>query len=54
MEASAIHMFWVAVDAVAALHLRDGGRGVGGWTQGVRMVSHTTAELDIVLIPVPP
>lgn len=54
MEAFAIHVFWVAVNAVAALHLRDGGRGVGGRTQGVRMVSHTAAKLDIVLIPVPP
>lgn len=54
MEALAVHVFWVAVDAVAALHLRDGGRRVGGRAQGVRVVSHAAPELDIVLIPVPP
>lgn len=54
MEAFAVHVFRVAVDAVAALHLCDGGRGVGGRAQGVRVVSHAAAELDIVLIPVPP
>lgn len=44
----------VAVDAVAALDLGDGGRRVGGRAQGVRVVSHGTAELDLVLVPVPP
>lgn len=47
-------MFRVAVDAVAAVHLSDGGCGVGGRTQGVRVVSHAAAKLDVVLIPVPP
>lgn len=44
----------MAIDAVAALHLCDGGGGVGGRAQGVRMVPHAAAELDIVLTPVPP
>lgn len=54
MAAFAIHVFWVAVDAVAALHLGDGGRRVGGWAQGVWVVSNAAAKLDVVLVPVSP
>lgn len=54
MAAFAVHVFWVAVDAVAALYLGDGGRRVGGWAQGVRVVPDAAAKLDVVLVPVSP
>lgn len=38
MAAFAVHVFRVAVDAVAALHLGDGRGRVGGGAQGVRVV----------------
>lgn len=47
-------MFRVAVDAVAALHLGDGGGRVGGRAQRVRVGSDAAAELDAILVPVPP
>lgn len=47
-------MFRVAVNAVAALHLGDGGSRVGGGAQRVRVVPHAAAELDVVLVPVSP
>lgn len=53
MAAFAVHVFRVAVDAVAALHLGDGGGRVGGGAQGVRVVQ-AAAELDVILVPVPP
>lgn len=54
MAALAVHVFRVAVNAVATLHLRDGGRRVGGGAQGVRVVSDAASELYVILIPVPP
>lgn len=54
MAALAVHVFCVAVDAVAALHLGDGGRRVGGRAQGIRVVAYAAAELDLILVPVPP
>lgn len=54
MAAFAVHVFCVTVDAVAALYLGDGGSCVGGRTQGIRVVSHAAAKLDIILVPVPP
>lgn len=55
MEASfAVHVFCVAVDAVAALHLCDGGRRVGRGAQRVGVVPHAASKLDMVLVPVPP
>lgn len=54
MASFAVHVFRVAVDAVAALHLGDGRSRVGGRAQGVRVVSHAAAELQVVLVPVPP
>lgn len=54
MAALAVHVFCVAVDAVAALYLCDGGSSVGGRAQGVRVVSYAAAELDVILVPVSP
>lgn len=52
MVALAVQMFRVAVDAVAALDLSDGGGGVGGGAC-VR-VGEVPVKLDAVLIPVSP
>lgn len=54
MEALPVHVFRVAVDAVAALHLREGGGCVGGRAHGVRVVPYAVTKLDIILVPVPP
>lgn len=54
VEALPVREFRVAVDGVAALHLDDGRSRVGGRAQGVGVVSDAAAELDVVLVPVPP
>lgn len=54
MEAFAVHVFCVAVDAVAALYLCDGGGCVGGRTHRFRVVPYAAAKLDVVLVPMPP
>lgn len=54
VAALAVHVFGVAVDAVAALHLGDGGSCVGSRAQGIGVVSYAAAKLDVILVPVPP
>lgn len=54
MVALAVEVLAGAVVAVAvALHVADGGHGVGGRAQGVR-VAEAVLKLDLVLVPVPP
>lgn len=52
--ALAVEVLAGAVVAVAvALHVADGGHGVGGRAHGVR-VAEAVLKLDLVLVPVPP
>lgn len=54
MVALAVEVLAGAVVAVAvALHVADGGHGVGGRAHGVR-VAEAVLKLDLVLVPVPP
>lgn len=54
MVALAVQVLAGAVVAVAvALHVADGGHGVGGRAHGVR-VAEAVLKLDLVLVPVPP
>lgn len=48
----AVHVFGVPVDAVAAVHLRQGWRHVWAWAEDV-CVGKVTAKLDPLLVPVP-
>lgn len=53
MVALAVEVLAGALVAVAvALHVADGGHGVGGSAHGVR-VAEAVLELDLVLVPVP-
>lgn len=53
MVALAVQVLAGAVVAVAvALHVADGGHGVGGCTHGV-WVAEAVLKLDLVLVPVP-
>lgn len=54
VAALAVHVLRVSVDAVATLHLGDGRRRVGSGAQSVRVVPHTAAQLQVVLVPVAP
>lgn len=54
MVALAVEVLAGAVVAVAvALHVADGGHGVGGRANGIR-VAEAVLKLDLVLVPVPP